>query len=198
MKCVRKCKALDVSSEEVIKEFNQKSNDLLMEEIKVKLITASQVEKYQLLRLCPLSISVNDGGRYFGVSNSLFAAARKQRLEHGLLSTTVFKKTPAVPESVKKLIFDLYCDDRFSKVEPGIRDSVSVEHGKRREQKSLILCYLKELHDLFKKEHELQKLPIFFFNICSLRPKCSIIWNAFSVCLSLPPGYEIIVTLTWC
>ena len=56
------------------------------------------------------------------------------------------------PETIS-LVQAMYQDDEFSRMLPGKSDCESVEYGKRKEQKRLMLVTVKELYAAFKAKY---------------------------------------------
>ena len=76
-------------------------------------------------------------------------AAFKLRKEKDILVVPDIKRGNELPDSVKNLVREFYCDDENSRHLPGKKNNVSI--GKKQcIQKRLILSYLKELHSSFK------------------------------------------------
>ena len=169
------CRALGIHAYELenTEARKAKDHDLLMNEVKQRIPAASKIQRYQLLSLVPLSMSINEASQFFGVSRTLFTKTRQLKIEKGIMPVPNFERTSSVPESTKLLVVDYYCSDENSKVLPGARDCVSVGKGVY-EQKRLILMNLPELHKSFKKDNEGLKIGISLFS--SLRPK----WCVFA------------------
>jgi len=149
------CRALglDEADVETTQARKAKDHDLLMEQIKAKLPSATKTEQYQLLSLVPASMSVREAAQHFGVGRWLFERVRKCTEEKGILPVPEFTRASSVSESTKRLIHEYYCSDEYSKIMPGSRDCVSIRKGIY-EQKRLLLCNLPELYQSFKRAHE--------------------------------------------
>ena len=121
------CRAAGIGAEDLETTDTRKArdHDLLLEEIKRKLPTASRHQKYQLLSLVPLSMSLSSAEQYFGVSRHVLRTARELKIKEGILPKTDFTRTSSVAESTKLLIKEFYCLDKNSKVLPGVKDCVS-------------------------------------------------------------------------
>ncbi|KAK3909774.1 DNA polymerase IV [Frankliniella fusca] len=154
------------------KSRKAKDHDLLMEEVKQKLPSASKLQKYQLLSLVPASWSTKETAEFFGTGRTIVKNAQKLR-QGGILPVTEFKRKSSVLDSTKNIIKDFYCLDENSKVMPGIRDSVSISPGVYK-QKRLILCDVSELYESFKTKYKDLKVGLSMFY--SLRPK----WCVFA------------------
>lgn len=167
------CRAAGIGAEDLETTETKKArdHDLLLEEIKRKLPTVSRHQKYQLLSLVPISMSLSSAQQYFGVSRHLLRTARELKIREGILPKTDFSRTSSVAESTKLLIKEFYSLDKNSKVLPGAKDCVSVSKGVY-EQKRLILSNLAELYNDFKRTHENLKVGISMF--FSPRPKWCI------------------------
>ncbi|XP_034246667.1 uncharacterized protein LOC117648316 [Thrips palmi] len=148
-------------------------HDLLMNDIKEKLLSATRFEKYQLLSLVPLSWSVNAAAQFFGVGRTLIKNTRELRIQKGILPGRDFTRKSSVLDSTRLLIKDFYCSDENSKALPGVRDCVSVSKGVY-EQKRLLLCDVAELYESFKKAYPDLKVGLSTFY--ALRPK----WCVFA------------------
>ena len=169
------CRALAVTPGDLETEETKKAkdHDLLMDEIKERLPSASKVQKYQLLSLIPLRISLSSAASQFGVSRKLISRARMLRVEKGILPVQDFTRKSTVLESTKQLVRDFYCREDNCKILPGSRDCVRVSKGVY-EQKRLLLSNLAELYASFRKEYPNEKIGITLF--FSLRPK----WCVFA------------------
>ncbi|KAK3911370.1 Trigger factor [Frankliniella fusca] len=169
------CRALGISENDLISNEAQRArdHDLLMNEIKQKLPIASKAQKYQLLSLVPLSMSLNEAAEYFEVSRTLLRRARQIKVEQGILPTLHFTRTSTVLESTKLLIKEYYSREDNCKILPGTRDCVSIRKGVY-EQKRLLLSNLPELYQQFKSEYEDLKVGLTTFS--SLKPK----WCVFA------------------
>ncbi|KAE8741559.1 hypothetical protein FOCC_FOCC012896 [Frankliniella occidentalis] len=86
------CNGLDITVDELTEEEKIKARDLdlLIEEIKEKLLKCSTIEQYQLLGLVPLSWSIKKASEYLGVSWYLMNRARALKIEEGLLALPFF------------------------------------------------------------------------------------------------------------
>jgi len=166
----RVCQALGLSEQEVESTDKRKArdHDLLMDEIKRQLPSASKIKKYQLLSLVPASMSVREAATFFNVSRSLLERSRKLTEENGILPIPMFTRSVRVLESTKQLVVEYFCSDEHSKALPGQRDCVSIRRGVH-EQKRLLLSNLAELYEAFIRDHEGVKIGI--TNFCSLKPK---------------------------
>ena len=107
------CRALGLSEEEVITENARKANshDLLMEEIKKQLPSASQSRRYQLLSLVTLSMNDREAADYFKVSKNLIGRVQKLTEEKGILPLHTFSRASTVLESTRLLVVNYYCSD---------------------------------------------------------------------------------------
>lgn len=167
------CRAYDIDPEELesTDAMKAKDHDLLMDQIKEKLPSASKIQTYQLLSLVPLSMSINKAAVQFGVGRTVVSNSRKLRIEKGILPIPDFTRESSVLESTKILVKEFYCREENCKILPGSRDCVSVGKGVY-EQKRLLLSNLSELYASFKQEYEGLKIGITTF--VSLRPKWCI------------------------
>ncbi|KAK3917885.1 DNA replication and repair protein RecF [Frankliniella fusca] len=165
--------ALKVNEEDLqsIQDKKAQDHDLLMEEIRKKLPSASRVQKYQLLSLVPDSWPIITAANFFGISRTLFIAARQLKREKGILPIPDFSRASSVNEATKALIKSYYCSDENSKVMPGSRDCVSISKGVY-EQKRLLLSNIPELYEAFKNDNDGLKVGKSIF--WSLKPKCCV------------------------
>lgn len=176
------CLALDIGMEDIQREeAKSKPKDVDLMEIlsgvKEKLSKGvCRREKIRLLTLCPLSWTIEEGHKFFGVSHYYIRTARKVRREYGVLGEMPHVKGWKLPETTKQLVLDFYNDDEYSRIQPGKKDSVSV--GGIHMQKRLLLLNLKELYKLFKEKYQHLNLKIGWSTFCALRPKWCIIAGA--------------------
>ena len=160
-------------NENISESIRVKANDLekLTEKIKEKLqnSTLNNREKVQILTLTPESWTVAYASSFFGVSEYLVRQSREIGASCGILAMPE-KKTGSrtLQKSAIDLVTSFFQDDEFSRLMPGMKDSVSVGKNKH-EQKRLLLCNIKELYALFKQHHP--DVTIGFSKFCSLRPK---------------------------
>lgn len=107
----------------------------------------------------------------------MIQTAIKLKAENGILSLPGKRQGNKLPEDIKLRILEYYSNPDFSQVRmmPGKNDCVSMGKGNF-EQKRLILCNLKEMHQDYTVDFPNDKVGLSIF--CSLRPKYSIIAGA--------------------
>ena len=122
--------------------------DRLHATMKEKLVTASNIEKLQILTLVPDSWLQKYCFEYFGVSEYLIRSARELKQRKGILVQPSQKKVAMAQETID-LVHAFYEDDDYSRQLPGKKDYVSVQKGVHK-QKRLVVCNLNELFVAFK------------------------------------------------
>ncbi|KAE8737649.1 hypothetical protein FOCC_FOCC016886 [Frankliniella occidentalis] len=120
----RICKTLDIDKNDLITEEAKKASDLdrMLAELKQRLPHVSKQEKYQLLTLCPASWSVRKAAEYFSVHRSVIENAIILRNKSGICSLPLFKRVERVSLATRKLVVKCFCDDKNSKILPGMKD----------------------------------------------------------------------------
>eukprot|EP00112_Aurelia_sp_Birch-Aquarium-sp1_P006733 Seg1737.9 transcript_id=Seg1737.9/GoldUCD/mRNA.D3Y31 product="hypothetical protein" protein_id=Seg1737.9/GoldUCD/D3Y31 len=157
------------------KELERKASDLdkLTEEMQEKLIvgTSTYREKVQILTLVPESWTIKYASNYFEVSEYLIRQARELKRSSGILAIPEKKTGKILQKGTIEQVISFYEDDEHSKLMPGKKDYVSIQRNVHK-QKRLLLCNLKELYALFKKQYP--ESQIGFSKFCALRPKWCI------------------------
>ena len=158
----------DVPAENSSSTLKAQDLDILLDDIKKKLINATYKEKIQLLTLTPDSWSRRFAAEFFNVSEYAIRTAQKLKEENGILAIPDSKTRNKLPPQTTELIKLFYNDDEYSRQMPGKKDFVSVKKNVH-VQKRLILCNLKELHAAFKNKYP--NLKIGFSKFYYLKPK---------------------------
>lgn len=157
------------------KELERKASDLdkLTEEMREKLIvgTSTYREKVQILTLVPESWTIKYASNYFEVSEYLIRQARELKRSSGILAIPEKKTGKILQKGTIEQVISFYEDDEHSRLMPGKKDYVSIQRNVHK-QKRLLLCNLKELYALFKKQYP--ESQIGFSKFCALRPKWCI------------------------
>ena len=149
--------------------------------------TVRRSEKVKILTALPKSWSVRKIVKEFGASNYMARQAKKLVLEKGFLSSPNPKPGNPLPERTKQLVLDVYLSDDISRMQPGMKNTVSCMNAEGRrvtEQKRLLLCNLKEAYQHFKSLHPDAKVG--FSTFASMRPKECVLAGAngtHSVCV---------------
>lgn len=175
----RLCRALSVEEEELNAENNLKemlvgNYTSLMQQVRNKLETANRKKTMKLLTLCPDAWSSTYAAQYFGVSRYSIVQARSIKLEKGILGSPTYAPRSHVKPEMLNIVEQFYCDDRFSRLMPGMHDKVSMRNGEYK-QKRLVLCNLIELYAEFKKQHPDIAKNIGKSVFISLRPKWCVL-----------------------
>ena len=137
------------------------SNDLeqLMKDLKLRCNTLKQENNNQsaiisLLTLAPISWTIAETASYFNVSVSEVRRARILKSEKGILSMPDKRKGRAMSEEEKKIVTDFYESDDYSRMQPGMNDSISVRVNENKKkvkvQKRLLLMNIDELYSKYK------------------------------------------------
>ena len=155
-----------------VKALEKKASDLdkITEEMREKLTvgTLTYRKKVQILTLIPESWTIKFASNYFGVSEYLVRQARELKNSSGILAIPEKKTGKALQKSTIEQVISFYEDDEHSRLMPGKKDYVSIQRNVHK-QKRLLLCNLKELYALFKKQYP--ESMIGFSKFCGLRPK---------------------------
>ena len=110
--------------------------------------------KMQVLTILPKSWTIQEVQEEFGVSKCMAKKAKALVREHGILA---MPNPNAGNLFRRKLItvMEFYLSEPVSRQMPGMKDyiSVLVDGEKQHVQKHLVLCNLKEAHELFKENH---------------------------------------------
>ena len=155
----------DISTDgEIIEQLKQKFHS-----------TVKRSEKVQILTILPCSWSIRKIQAEFGVSNYMARKAKELVAEKGVLSTPNPKPGHSLPSETVDLITNFYESDDVSRIMPGKKDFVSVKSsdGRVHIQKRLVLCNLKEVHQLFKDTHP--SVGVGFSKFAELRPKYCVL-----------------------
>jgi len=128
-------------------------------------------DKIQVLTVLPKSWSIRKTVEEFHASNYMVRRAKKLVKEKGIQSTPNPRSGKNLPNDIVDNVKEFYCNDRVSRLMPGMKDFVSVlVNGKRQQiQKRLVLCNLKEAYEQFKQKYPDQKIG--FSKFAELRPK---------------------------
>lgn len=169
----------DQSSSDLKKEEEYIENLINSLQLKINSTDSTQ-KKIQLLTLVPHYYTLEDIINIFGVSQYIARKSKELLQEKGILGTPDrVEKNEAmkIPEEVKADVRRFYENDENSRVLPGKKDCVSVriDGEKRKVQKRLILCNLKELY-LQWKQNTTYQLGFSFF--ASLRPPWCVLAGA--------------------
>ena len=180
----RMCEVADISIQDVTpmqaddittkerKELEQlRSNSTeLMTQLKRKFDSSftSYREKLQILTLTPSSWSIAETSQFFNCTQNQVRTAKKLKEEFGILATPIRKTRHGISDDVKQLVLDVYEDDEYSRLMPGVKDKVSLGN-KVHHQKRLMLCTIKELYSIFKENHPSIKIGLTKFQL--LKPK---------------------------
>lgn len=158
--------------------------DEMVSAIKKKIISSDKITTTQLLTFAPESMPITKIMTSFDVTEYQAKKARKLYREKGVLAKpSSYKGKTNISEDTVNLVISFYQDDEFSRLMPGKKDFVSISKNVH-EQKRLLLCNLKELHQFFKQKYPDKKIGISKF--CTLKPKCCILPGAngtHSVCV---------------
>lgn len=149
--------------------------------------STSRNDKLQILTLQPKSWSRKRVAEEFQVSERMVKAARKLRDAECVLARPAPKKGKPLADMTKRHVAELYEDDEFSRLCPGMKDKVSVRINgiKTQMQKRLLLCNLNELFTYFRNKYPAK---IGFSKFCELRPQWCITVGAsgtHSVCVCM-------------
>lgn len=142
-----------------------------MEELKNKIFSANSLsKKIQYLTVVPDSWSILEIKNFFNVSFYAAKISKKLKKEKGIFSKTDQKMGKRLPDEVLNRVKLFYCDDLGlnSRIMPGKKDKVRISKNQY-EQKRLLLCTLRELYSLYKKEY--LDGGIGFSKFCQFRPK---------------------------
>ena len=101
--------------------------------MKVKLVTASNTEKLQILTLVPYSWSRKYRSEYFGVSEYLIRSAREIKQRKGILAQSSQKNDKAIAQETIDLVHAFY--DEYGRQLPGKKDYVSIQKGVHKQKR---------------------------------------------------------------
>ena len=131
--------------------------DEMITELKAKYKTCtSRSDKIRVLTAAPASWSARKLAGVFGTSVRFALRAKKLRKEKGCLSEPNQKPGKTLSNETAEKVRQFYMRDDVSREMPGKKDFLSVvnDNGKREHmQKRLMLCNLREAHQLFKREN---------------------------------------------
>ena len=171
----------------VAMKFESENNDLeiLMKELREKfhLDSTSKEEKYQILTLAPSSWTIQKTVEFFNTTNHYVKTARSIKKNKGVLGKPDRAVRQGIDPEAEKKVYEIYIDDRYSKMLPGKSDCVSVGKKEYR-QKRLMYCRTNELYTKFCEEYPNLKVGISKFY--TLKPKWCISVDAsggHSVCV---------------
>ena len=147
----------------------------IMEKLKDKITcpinNLSTTKKIQLLTIAPQHWSREQIVNYFGrdnITNYMVRKARELVKDKGIFSEPPPRKGKTFSQDIAEKIVQFFCDDRYSRMLPWQKDTVSVSKNVY-QQKRLLLCTVRELHVEFKKQNPQDKVSISKFT--TLRPK---------------------------
>ena len=144
----------------------------ILKNMKEAFANATKCEKYQLLTLLPSTWSLRKIQNEFGVSLRMARTAKKIQADKGPMSAPD-QKMPSnkLPAETMNCVIDFYNLDDVSRAMPGKKDCVSVKiNGERKKvQKRLLLCTLREAFCHFKDQNPEIKIGLSKFT--ELRPK---------------------------
>lgn len=104
----------------------------MIDQLKGKMKDASTIDKYLLLSVLPKSWTPNRVQNEFGVSYHLAQSVKKLVAECGILQKPKPRSGKKLNEVTSNLIDQFYNSDQISRVQPGIRDCVTVRVGDQR------------------------------------------------------------------
>ena len=139
--------------------YLQSDLEILMFELKER-CAKLQLEKDQsailsLLTLAPVSWTISSTAVFFSVTEWEVKRARMLKKEKGILEKPNKKKGRAMTEEEKQIIKEFYESDEHSRLQPGMKDTVSVRvqagQKKVKIQKRLLLMNVDELYFKFKE-----------------------------------------------
>ena len=97
--------------------------------------------------------------------------ARELKSSSGILAIPKKKTGKVLQKSTIEQVISFYEDDEHSRLMPGKKDYVSIQRNVHKQER-LLLCNLKELYALFKKQYPENLIGLSKF--CVLRPKWCI------------------------
>lgn len=156
------CTLYDLEKEEIIEQKIGPEFEELLSQVKELLKTSARRDKIRLLTLTPSSWSLSFAAQYFEVSRYYIRKATELRKTKGVLADPGPVTSKRVKESLLNLVRNFYESSDNSRVMPGAKDKVSLGKGVSK-QKILLLCNLKELFILFKKDYPEEKISFSLF-----------------------------------
>ena len=181
-------------------------------ELKFKQTSTCKNDKVKFLTLLPKAFSRKHIIDQFGVSKRMVDASRNL----GFLESPPCHRGRPFSVEIINLVLQIYQDDEFSRLLPGMKDCKSIVHGKEKKQKRLLMLTVAELYQVFKERYrDRDDIKIGISKFFSLRPKwcitagasgshsvccCTIHENVKLLCDCLDPGttYKSLVSLAVC
>jgi hypothetical protein len=150
----------------------------MMNELREKFNNSqSYQERVQILTLSPFTIERTM--QEFGATNYLVKKSRAVKKEKGILGQSDKYKGKPLSDELKGDIKQFYEDDEYSRMCPGMKDSVSVrdrDGAPVKHQKRLVLSNLDELFAAWKERSPEKKVG--FSTFAALRPKWCVLAGA--------------------
>lgn len=149
-------------------------------------LLASDPMRVSILTIAPETWSVRKISDEFNTSRSMAAKAKSLRKSRGILAMPDYRSGKHLPEETVQKVREFYEDDRYSRVMPHKKETVTVRIGeeKQKMQKRLLLSDIKDLYELFCTQHP--ECPIGTTKFAELRPKWCVIAGSsgtHSVCV---------------
>lgn len=108
-----------------------------------------------LLTLAPVSWTISNTAQYFDVTESEVRRARIFKKEKGIMGVPNKRKGRSMSDEEKQIIKEFYESDEHSRMQPGMKDTVSVrvQEGQKKVKirKRLLLMNIDELYYKFKE-----------------------------------------------
>ena len=154
--------------------------------MKEKYTTANKHDQILILTIFAACMSTRKLMQEFKCSQRIAVKAKQLEKDLGILSSPSPKAGKKLDIEVTESVKIFYRNDNISRQLPGKKDYVSVkENGeKKRVQKRLVLCNLRESYSKFKTDYPDAKIG--FSKFASLRPKECVLAGAcgtHSVCV---------------
>jgi hypothetical protein len=112
------------------------------------------VEILSTLTLAPISWSIEKTSTFFNVTEHQIKRSRMLKKEKGILGIPDKHFHRTISEEEKKIVTDFYLNDKYSRMQPGMKDVVSVKvvpgEKKIKLQKKLLLLNIDELYAKYK------------------------------------------------
>ena len=154
------------------KNCDTPESEIILQQMKQAFPEANKQEKYQILTSMPSAWGVRKLQQEFGVSNRMARNAKKIQADKGILSAPGKKKAGnKLPADSLKVVEAFYNLDEVSRAMPGKKDcvTVKVDGVRKKVQKRLILCTLREAFFHFQEKNPSVKIGLAKF--VELRPK---------------------------
>ena len=136
--------------------------------LKIRSSTTPRHEKVKLLTMLPKEFSRQYIVDNFGATFEMINQSRKLEFYQNPQS----HRGRVFDQEIISLVHDIYQDDEYSRMLPGKKDCISVEYGRRSEQKRLMLVTVKELYAAFKAKYAHRPdVKIGLSKFFSLRPR---------------------------